>query len=237
MENKIVDDKIVENKESFEEKMFTAIVNFVEDLDLVFGTKKITPIALYLRLVTHIKLSDTKSIKKCIDGFRIFFQENKDFIENDKMKDIDVLSRVKYSDRVYLEIGKYIKNSNDETFFAIKSHILTIYGILLKEDQPEKVSQIKNQLSLLEAERSKESEFINEIMNEVKGSVKDSDLQNPMMGITQLLQSGMLPNLITKLGDGISSGELDTHKMMSTLQMTMNKMMESTKDSLKDEKK
>jgi len=54
---------------------FNAVVSFVNDLWEVYGNpKKVSPLALYRRLISHIKPTQKEGIHKTLSGFVEFFK-------------------------------------------------------------------------------------------------------------------------------------------------------------------
>ena len=92
-------------------RAFNAVITFVNDLWEVFGSaKKVSPLALYRRLIEHIKFTDADSINKVLSGFRQFLVPYEDAIINNNLGAIPRGTTIKYGEgkTAYLEIQKYI---------------------------------------------------------------------------------------------------------------------------------
>ena len=90
-------------------KSFNAVITFVHDLWDVFGNpKKATPLALYRRLIEHIKFADAEAINKVLCGFRQFLVTYEDSIINNNLDSIPRGTLIQYGDSntVYLDIQK-----------------------------------------------------------------------------------------------------------------------------------
>lgn len=209
---------------------FNAVVNCIEDLWSVFGSKKATPLALYRRLISHIKFTDAEAINKSLSGFRQFLMIHDDYIINDELEKIPRGTVIKYgtNDRVYIDIQKYIYQSDKETKEAIRQHLITISAILDPNDK--KITELEKKASqMLTSSNSKEGEFISGIMSKAKNVMQQGDMDNPTQAIAGIFKSGLLQEMISGLQEGVESGELSQEKLMSSMQ-GLTGMMSSNPD-------
>jgi hypothetical protein len=71
-------------------KAFNAVITFVHDIWDVFGnTKNPTPLALYRRLIEHIKFADSDAITKVLKGFQDFYLNYEKCILSNNLDSID----------------------------------------------------------------------------------------------------------------------------------------------------
>lgn len=201
---------------------FSAIINFVKELNEVFGsTKKATPLGLYNRIVDHIKFTDSKAICKAINGFQQFFASYEDF---DKLP-INV--KIVYTDRIYIDISKFIGRADETTKNIIKQHLLTISAILEPDDS--KLEQINNIQKTIES-TSNEKEFIDGMLENTKNTFQNIDVENPTEAIMTLLSDGSLMDMVAGLQSGVQSGDMDPRKLMGVLQGTLGELMQGAQD-------
>lgn len=228
-------------------KAFTAIVNFVTDLVSVYGGgNKTSPLALYTRLVVnHIKFTETDRIDSALQGFNAFFDAHGASVIKCEWDRIPENTRIRYgqSDRIYLEIQKYIyqSRSNPGTLNAIREHLLTIQAILRPTDtsvlvqELEKMSAASNNAQLAPPsdfkaalnidENTNEGRFIAGIMNKTKDALEGFDTSNPATALVGLAQSGVVQELIGGLQGGVSGGQLDMGKLLATMTGALQGLM------------
>lgn len=208
-------------------KAFNAVVTFVNDLWEVFGEpKKASPLALYRRLIDHIKFTDVDAINKALCGFRQFLATNEEFI----LGDIERIPRgevIPYgtSERVYLEIQKYIYMTRDDkdTQEAIRHHLVTISAIL--EPDQKKIEELERRMESMNLRETKEGEFISNIMNKAKGVMENTSVETPQQAIMGLLGSGVIPDMMSGLQQGVGSGEMDMRRLLTTMQSAIGAMI------------
>ena len=218
--------KALHNKKSLE--AFSAITSFVDDLWEVFGNAKtVSPLALYHRLIQHIKFTDTEGIKKSVSGFETFLKEYSSVIKRDVMDEIPRDTFIKYgnSDSVYLEIQKYIYKADEPTKVAIRQHLLTINAILHPNQENitelEKASQPQAGEEAMELNidtTTAEGKFVNGIMSKAKTAMEGVNTDDPMTAIMGIFKSGMLQDMMSGLQKGVDGGQLDMQKLLGTMQ-------------------
>lgn len=207
---------------------FGAVVEFLNDLWSVYGqTKKVTPLALYHRLVQHIKFTDKEGIRKVVGGFSQFLSVYNDHILEDRLADIPRDTRILYdnSDRIYLDIQKFIYQADKPTKDAIRKHLLTISAIL--EPDAKKIEELSKKPSplpglTLPTDDTPEGKFISGIMTKAQTTMETvGESENPMAAVMKLLQSGIVQDMMAGMNQGLGSGEMDMSRMFKTLQTTM----------------
>ena len=221
-------------------KSFEAIKEFVGCLHEQFASKKkITPLALYNRLLSHVNINsqDISTMRRFISGFNTFLSK----YEIELLKEIPnfgIHAKILYSEKIYIDVFKYYKKSNENEQYNIKMHLLTIQSFL--EEDEEKVNKICENLEKKSVVRpyplkvqpssdgtnKKEVDFVNNIFSQVSGTMQQTSSSNPAEAIGSLLSSGILQNLFSEIQGGIDSGEMNPQNLMSTLQGTLNTMMQ-----------
>jgi len=206
---------------------FRAISNFVICLAEVFGKqKKYRPLQLYAFLINKTTLIHEEAILKHISAFKNFCIENREAIINKSHTDfVSYLSEnserhggiIKYSDRVWIDIGSILKScdksGDKETKNIIWKHILTISALV---DPAGKAKDILKQNSKSGGGGSSESEFLSDVINKVEKNIDPN--ANPMDAISNIMQSGIFTDLVSGMGNGLQDGTLDLSKLMSTVQ-------------------
>lgn len=197
---------------SSQKEIFSSIANFVNDLWDAFGnTKKVTPLALYRRLVQNIKAADESSIGKIIDGFVSFLGKYElSLIKND-LKSIPEKTVIPYGDsnRVCIEIQYFLHKSrnNQETLSVIRQHLLTI-GMII-DPTPDKVTALENAQKEQESfsfpgidTSTKEGKFLGDILESVKDGMKDVKTNDPMQAMMGIYKSGAMQKMMAGVNDG-----------------------------------
>jgi len=214
--------------ESRYNEAYSAVISFVEELWDVFGEKtEISPLALYNRLLNHIKLGDKESINRCLTGFRYFVATYNDNLINDDMDNIPKNAKITYgtSDKIYIEMGKFIKNSDSDTCDVIRQHLLTISAIL--ESDGEKAKILEDTLHKLNIDtNTNEGKFVSDIMGKAHSAMANmDDVQDPTAAIASLMQSGLLSDLTTGIQQGVENGNMDVGRLLSSMQGAINNLI------------
>lgn len=206
---------------------FNAVVGFVEDLWEVFGNpKKATPLALYRRLISHIKPTDADAVNKALSGFRQFLVTYEAALLNNELDKIPRGTVIKYgtSKTVYLEVQKYIHLSDSETREAIRQHLIAVSAIL--DPNAEKMDALEQRINDLNIDDSThEGQFITGIMSKAKDSMENVDTDNPGQAIMGLLSSGVIQDMVVGLQSGVASGEMDMQKLLGSMQTAIGALM------------
>lgn len=207
---------------------YEAIISFVKDLSEVFPSKRVSPLALYARLLDKIHVTDTNSVEKFLEGFRAFFAKHEKAIVDDTLSSIPKDTRICYGENnhIYIDIQRFIYQSDEESRDVIRRHLLIINALLEPSNK---------HLSILENEdkkkgpsidtRSKEGKFMSEIMERAKDTMKNTNAENPMGVIMNLATSGVLTDMFTGLQNGVTKGELDPQKLMAVMGDAMKELM------------
>lgn len=187
--------------ESAEIKQFDAIVDFVRDLDIVFGeTHK--NVRLYRHLLDKTTHTHVKPAQKHIESFRKFVDEN---ICALREKDASKLTEpvITYTDRVYVDVADLLSGCDTETKSAIWNHLITFNALCNPSEQS---------LALMHGDGD---DFIEDIINTVTNSIDPSTVGGDPMAIAMgLVSSGKLSGIISSMSDKFASGSIDPDKML-----------------------
>ena len=216
-------------------KVFTAIVNFVEDLWNAFGsTKKVTPLALYKRLVQNIKATDDASIKKVVTGFVLFLKKYELCLLKKDLSSIPEKTVIAYGDsgRVCIEIQMYLHKSrnNEDTLSVIRQHLLTI-GMII-DPTPDKEAALEKAQKEQETSfpgidtSTKEGQFINDILETAKEGMKDIKTNDPMQAMMGVYKSGALQ----KMMKGMNDGSMNPRSLGRMMKKTLNALIPDEDD-------
>jgi hypothetical protein len=201
---------------------FRVISTFVNDLGEVFSDE-VHSLALYERLLNKTTSGHTEAIEKHINSFKTFLTENEENILNRITPFVGIIS---YSPKVFIDMNEIMKLSkiDDETKDTIWRHLLTLSAIVgnsskardvLKERAKDN-SALSIQSPKFDGE-GEEDDFLNKIISKVESQV-NPNVSDPQEAIGSLMNSNLIPELVTSLNTGISSGKLDLTKMISSVQ-------------------
>ena len=137
-------------------KVFHSIKEFVSQLDDVYGDD-IHSLKLYQYLLTKTNYQNKKAVKKHIRVFKIFCDKNSKAILA-KDKTIFKLNKIKYSERVNIDISEILKISDSDTELIIWQHLLHISGLL--NPNSEAIDLLKKSLG---DKKSNENSFLKNI--------------------------------------------------------------------------
>lgn len=208
---------------------FRAIINFIDELWKGFGSKgEVSQLALYHRLIQHVKFTDIASIQKFLSGFMLFFASYDESIINSSMN-IPADVKIVYSDRIFLEIGKIVSHSDETTKNILRNHLLNISSILLPTDVKKtklreiigvstKPSEVIEPKSLISQDGSAESRFMNGLISKAEAAAKDIDSSNPAAAITGLFSSGVFQEMLTSMQSEVEKGDIDPQKLLGSIQ-------------------
>ncbi len=190
---------------------FKAIHSFVISLNEEFGTKN-KPLRLYARLIEQTTFSHEKPIQKHVQAFTQFCTTNRDAILAKKWEGF-VQNKVSYSDRVFIPFKDLFKMADSDQRSVMWQHVLTISALV---DPSAKAKQILKQSAGKGA--AKEANFLANIIEKVEQNVKIDGSANPMEAIGQIMNSGILTDLIGSMNQNTGSGQLDMGKMFGMVQ-------------------
>lgn len=129
-----------------DELLLESMKEFVECLYEMYQTKKTSPINLYYRLLSKINSNQQTSMNKVTDGLDRFFRRYSDILDSEESTPTDIpdsaVIRFGTSDRVYLEVGKFIHRSSEDDQETIMMHLYNLYAIL--DPQESIVEKLQN---------------------------------------------------------------------------------------------
>ena len=217
-------------KRNTDVQAFDAISTFIRALADVFQTPGVTPLALYNRLIDHIRFSDKVGLNNSISGFRQFYKRYGDMVKTENLRSLPRGACIPYGDgnTVRLELGQYVASSDDETLNVIRHHLLTIYAIL--EDDVSQLEELEARLTSAPAlpaldTSSNEGKFIRDLMHDAEKSMEDIDASNPGAAIMGIFNSGLFEKMMGRMQSGLTSGDMDMGSLMGSMQGMLGSMM------------
>jgi len=221
---------------------FNAISELLEACWDVFGTKtgENSPLFYYFTIIKRI--NDDKvdkvdvGIENCITGFKTFFEEHGSCLNDSKkmMESIPRDTAIFYgnSKKIYLEIQKYLFQSNRDNREVIRQHLLTISTII---DPSEKNLDVLDTVSKFDLDDGVEKDFMTDIIQKAKSAMTDIDTNDPAQAVMGLLSSGIINDVISGVQNmqNDESG-LDIAKLMGSMQNAMSHMMPEGATTIND---
>jgi len=213
------------------EKIFIKVLNFVHDLNDVFG-KKYNNIKLYNKFLKETPMENAKAVKKQNSIFKNFVQNNFEAILK---KDITLLEdhQILFSDKVFINIKEIVEEADQDTSHQIFQH-LQLIAYLFTNDQNMKAA-LSNSYKVSPPISTKtdqaESEFIHNYMSKIEQSFGEKDFSDPMTATLGLLKSGVFTDMIKTLQTDVSSGKLDVNKLLGNVQGMMSQISSETKEN------
>jgi len=213
------------------EKIFIKVLNFVHDLNDVFG-KKYNNIKLYNKFLKETPMENAKAVKKQNSIFKNFVQNNFEAILK---KDITFLEdhQILFSDKVFINIKEIVEEADQDTSHQIFQH-LQLIAYLFTNDQNMKAA-LSNSYKVSPPISTKtdqaESEFIHNYMSKIEQSFGEKDFSDPMTATLGLLKSGVFTDMIKTLQTDVSSGKLDVNKLLGNVQGMMSQISSDTKEN------
>lgn len=198
---------------------FEAIIAFVADLWDVHKTTKKTPMALYHRILSNIRLTDTDAIDRTIVGFANFFHLHGEKVTTDKMNEIPDGTRIMYgtkTETIYLDISRIWKMSDTDSKVALRAHLLTISGRL--DPNTSTLRELEKLMSGASAEGTSEGfgGLLSGMATEFSTVMKDVPDGDPEAALDKVIDSGMIKRLFRKIKGSVDRGEIDPTKVVST---------------------
>ena len=204
---------------------FKSIANFINDLADVFGDE-FNNLKLYSHLIGKTTLSHEKAIEKHVNSFKDFATTNRDGIEK---KDISLFvdTEIKYSPNVFLDIKYIFDKADTDTTEIIWQHILTISAVVDPTGHAKKILREENSTN-----PTNETEFLSDIIDKIETNVGDTNVNDPMSAVNEIMKSGVFSELIQGMGSGIQNGNLDMNKLMGTVQNMMTKIQDDPEPNI-----
>lgn len=213
---------------------FDAIVGFVVDLQAAFNEdNKNQPLALFWRLVTNAKPDDVKVRNGVVTAFISFLTKYEDAIQKGDYGIIPKGSRISYlgSAIIYIDIQKFIIQSDIDTRLVIRQHLLTISVILNPDESKleDLEASLKGNIALaVPDDGSTEAKFVNNIVGKAKNVLGNMKGQDYTVALMEMVNSGIVSDMITGLSGGVDSGEMNMAKLFSSLQAAASTFIQPT---------
>ena len=239
---KVKDDSETKEKVEIDDKVyidaFQAIKDFVNELWEIYNSNKPSALALYRRLIAHIKDNEIDSMKKVISGFTNFFLRYEEIVINDKLDDMGKNTKIAFnsSKTVFLDIKMFIDKADEASKQAIRSHLLKISTIL--SPTKEKLSELEKEMGGMGLDNTAEGEFIGGIVNKAKNVMDNIDTSSPLNAIMGMVQSGVVQDMVSGLNSGVNSGKMSMDGLLNTMHKAIGGMMKqpATSENTKTKK-
>lgn len=198
---------------------FKAIHGFVLSLADEFKSKQHS-LALYARLIEKTTFSHDAAMRKHIACFAHFCIRNKLALEK---QDVSKLAehKIQFSERVFINIKHLFSLADSDTKRVIWEHLLTISALVNPSSQAKKhLEKFKS------TESAKESDFLANFVSQVEDKVSTAnfDESNPMDAISSIMNSGIMENLMSSLGNADAENGLDMGKLMGMAQGLLSQL-------------
>ena len=202
---------------SNELQAFQTITEFINNLADIYGHENhqySKQLQYYQRLITKTRIDDKDIIRKHIASFRDFCSSNRD--------NFDTLNfnpdRVKFSERIELNVGFFLAKADEETRNVIVEYLLTISALV---DPVGKAKDMLSQLQLVNRDQPNELPNLDNMFEQM-GPMMNQMLSNPMIG-----------NMLSSMTGGAPIPDLNNVDMKA-LSGSMNKVMKAVTETLEN---
>jgi len=209
---------------------YQAISSLVSEANAVGGSTQ-KSLQLYNRLVQKTQISHVEAIKKHIDAFKKFCQDNQEALKEQEIGSLNT-NVIEYSSRVYINFRLLLINSK-ENASAIWQHIITIGAIVYPQAKLKKVLKEKQEQQKESSSKdpifdgdTPEDDFLSNIMTKVESSV-DPNTSDPSAALGQIMSGGLMSDLMGSMTSGMQDGSLDLGKLMGSLQKMVGKLQDT----------
>ena len=181
--------------------------------------------------IQKTQISHVEAIKKHIDAFRNFCQDNQEALKEQEIGSLNT-KVIEYSPRVYINFRLLLINSKENTS-AIWQHIITIGAIVYPQAKLKKVLKEKQEQQKESSSKdpifdgdTPEDDFLSNIMTKVESSV-DPNTSDPSAALGQIMSGGLMSDLMGSMTSGMQDGSLDLSKLMGSLQKMVGKLQDT----------
>jgi hypothetical protein len=203
-------------------KLFNLICSFVSDIEQCFGNNQ-RSLQLYNRLLNkNVNTLNEKS--KHVEIFLDFINDNRNAIVSKKYKDLKDDGIIFFSKKLQIKLGEIFRKAEKESTDSIWKHLLLI-SVTYNDKDEEAIKVLKEAIS---SSQAYEQDFLGNIMNKIKDGLGDSDSGNPMSVLSNLMQGGVLTDLMGSMSTGLSNGNLDIGKLLGLVQGMIGSMGNET---------
>jgi len=200
---------------------FNTICNFIRDLSASFGNKQ-KSLLLYGHLIEKTGLIHIDPVKKHINIFKKYTEENQEAIENRDKSKFNSTS-ISYSDKVAIDLKGVFSMCDKEEEKVVWNHLLTISAVLNPLGNAKQI--LKDLTASSSAKKGggsdlNEDNFLKNIMDKIGSEVENYDTENmnPMQMIGSMMSSGALNDIFQSISSGLNEGNLDMGSMMNSMQ-------------------
>jgi len=206
---------------------FTTIKEFLLELWNVFGDlKKEKSFALYVRLISKIKPTDTDLVNKIITSFRVFIQENETFIASGKIDKLTSNLIYNNNEKIYVNIHRYFTRADPDVQDVIKKYLLTINALLFPKQ--ELIDALEKDIDMMGVDRSTpEGRYVSDALRKISDM---GNIEDPQQAAMVLMSSGILQEVLQGVDEKIKSGEFSRDKFQSAVSSCMGMMMSGMRD-------
>lgn len=205
--------------------VFKSISDFISSLNECFGKEQKT-LQLYARLISRTTISHQDAIEKHISIVKKFLNENKEQILN---KDIKFTTfKFSYNERVYVNLDPIFKKADKSETDVIFAHLLKIFSQVDPESNAKSILRETMKGNKQSGDDKAEENFINNLIENVSKNVNEDD--DPLKAVSNIMQSGLLTDLIGGMSNGINNGELDLGRLMGTVQTMVTSLSNAEGD-------
>lgn len=208
--------------------LFKCIVNFIHDLNELYGEEQ-KSLQYYNLLMEKTGIVHQEPIKKHIKIFYDFCRENEDAILE---KDCTKITKwkIEYSEKVFIDLKTIYESTDDENREILWKHFLTLLAVLNPTSRAKEIIAAQKESKIKEGKLANEEDFLTNIIQKVSGSINVTESDDPAKMMTGLMSSGIFTELVDDMNNGISNGDLDIGKMMSSLQGVMGNLSNVIQD-------
>jgi hypothetical protein len=190
-------------------------------LSASFGNKQ-KSLLLYGHLIEKTGLIHIDPVKKHINIFKKYTEENQEAIENRDKSKFNSTS-ISYSDKVAIDLKGVFSMCDKEEEKVVWNHLLTISAVLNPLGNAKQI--LKDLTASSSAKKGggsdlNEDNFLKNIMDKIGSEVENYDTENmnPMQMIGSMMSSGALNDIFQSISSGLNEGNLDLGSMMNSMQ-------------------
>lgn len=193
--------------------IFSAITDFICCLSDKYG-EQFHEVELYQVLLENTRIIHKDQINNHISLFRTYFEKNINCIIEKDLTKLDE-SIIKYSDKIYVNLKAIVDVSTEDDKKVIFEHLMVLVALLCPEEQ-----QV---LDIIKATTTKSSSsspnLFETIFQQVNDTISNSDEENPMALLGNLLQSDFMNNIVNSVSENLQNTNTnDMSDMMNSLQ-------------------
>ena len=205
-----------------------SIRDFVMELNKIYPNDK--PLALYNRLIKSPpkNLKDTV-VEKHIKSFSNFFNTYGNLILDQNKTPKDAKIRFNNSEKIFINVSKFLVKSDNGTKNIIKQHLLAIRTMI--NPSTKEIEKLEGTLEKLNIDTStREGEFIYDILSDARDAVENTESDSPIEAMGKLLTSGLIQKMVGGIHESIISNDMDMNKLFSTMQSVMGELLNQQKE-------